>query len=208
MTDIRPFHLRSFEEEARTREREVKARDILQEALAERDRIREEARRAGFEAGLSQGREAGAKAERERVAAETKGLADLLRQAAAAVEGRRAELVAEAERDLVRLAIAIAEKIVRREVEAGTPVAPEVVRRAIELMARRHEVRILLHPADVAVVEAVLPELRRQFADLGKVSIEASDGVSRGGCRVASREGAVDADLRTQLEEIERGLLG
>jgi flagellar assembly protein FliH len=208
MAEIRPFEMRSFEEEARSREREEEARDIVAGALAERERIREEARRAGFEAGLAQGREAGAKAERERIAAESAGLADLLRNAASSVESRRAELAAEAERDLLRLAVAIAEKVLRREVVRGDPVAPATVRRAIELMARRHEVRILLHPADVAVVEAVLPDLRRRFPDLGTVSLEASPGVSLGGCRVVSREGAVDADFRTQLEEIERGLLG
>jgi flagellar biosynthesis/type III secretory pathway protein FliH len=34
------------------------------------------------------------------------------------------------------------------------------------------------------------------------------DSISPGGCRIITLEGEVDADIKTQLEEIERQLLG
>ena len=119
MADIRPLPLRSFEDELLAGEELRKARDILQAALAEREKIREQARVDGYAAGLAEGREAVAQVERERAGLQAAPLADLLRAAAKAVEERRAELAADAERDLVRLFVAIAEKIVKAEVKRG-----------------------------------------------------------------------------------------
>lgn len=206
----RPFELRSFEDEARALVEGARgrAREILREADAEARRIFEEARRAGAEAGLAEGREAAAAAERARVGRETAGLADLLRALAREIGRKREELADAAERDLVRLAVAIAEKIVKAEVRSGRPVAAASLRRAVELVARRRRLRVLLHPEDLAVVEACLPALRADFSDLGAVDLQGSGAVERGGCLVAAEEGEVDADVRTQLEEIERGLLG
>jgi len=208
MTDIRPFPLRSFEDEALVRADFDKARDILRAALAEREKIRERARLEGFELGLADGRQAAAAAERERLSKEAAPLADILRAAAGALGEKRAELAAAAERELVRLSVRIAEKIVKAEVASGARVAVENLRRAVALAVRRREVRVRLNPADLEAVEKFLPELRREVVDLGRVELEADPAVSRGGAVVVTPEGAVDADLRTQLEEIERGLVG
>lgn len=212
MSDVvRPLELRSFEEEARRilEEARLRAGEILQAAREEAERIREEARRQGREEGRAEGREEAAAAERERVARETAGLADLLRAAARGVRECREELAAAAERDLVRLAMAVAEKILRAEVRAGRPLAAASLRRAVELVTCRRRIKVLFHPDDRAVLEACLPSLRADFPDLGAVELETSGTVERGGCVVMTEEGgAVDADLKTQMEEIERGLLG
>ena len=161
-----------------------------------------------MERGLAEGREAAAAAERERLAKEVAPLGDVLRAAAAAIGEKRAELAAAAERELVRLSVRIAEKIVKAEVASGARVAVENLRRAIALAARRREVRVRLHPADLKAVETFLPELRREVVDLGPVALEADPAVARGGAVVVTPEGAVDADIASQLDEIERGLLG
>ena len=207
MTDIRPFQLQSFEDEVRAQEQVIQAKAILEAAMKERDRIREEARREGFEKGRAEALAAAQKSERDRLVPEAAAGRDLLKKAAEALQAKRAELVAAAERDLVRLALAIAGKIVKREVR-GEGVAAENVRRAIELTASRQVVRVLVHPADLASIEAFLPDLRREFTDILDVALEGSDTVDRGGCVVSTREGSVDATIAAQLEEIERGLLG
>ncbi len=207
MTDIRPFQLQSFEDEVHAQEQVIQAKQILEAAMKERERIREEARREGLEKGRAEALAAAQKSERERLAPEAAAARDLLKKAAEALQGKRAELVAAAERDLVRLALAIARKIVKREVR-GEDVAAENVRRAIELTASRQVVRILVHPADLSSIEAFLPDLRREFTDILDVALEGSDTVDRGGCVVSTREGSVDATIAAQLEEIERGLLG
>lgn len=211
MAEIRPFQIESFEAEGLrlVEAAREQARQLLRAAVAERDRLLGQARQEGREAGLREGRETAAKAERERVAQETAGLRGFLEGLGREIDEKRVELAALAERELVRLAVAVAGKIVKAEVRApGNRIAGENLRRAVELAARRQELQVAVNPADLAMVEAYLPDLRAAFADIQSVRLEPSEGVARGGCVVRTREGAVDADLRTQLEEIERGLLG
>jgi flagellar assembly protein FliH len=203
-----PFNLRSFEDEAQTivAQARAKARDLLAAAMAECARIRDQAYREGFEAGKEVGLRDAETAERERIAKETAGIAGTLESIARGIEGKRAELLAAAERDLVKLAHAIAGKVVDAEVAASRPIANESIRKAIELVVNRHELEADVHPADLELLERFLPELRAQFPDLGKIELRPSDAVARGGCVVRTREGAVDAELKTQLEEIARSL--
>ena len=99
-------------------------------------------------------------------------------------------------------------KIVKTTISAGAPVAIENLRRAIELTASRRELKVLLHERDLARIEEFLPELRREFADVRKIALEPSPAVEPGGVIVQTREGSVDATIATQLDQIERGLLG
>jgi flagellar assembly protein FliH len=208
MQDVRPLALRAFDDEVQAQADLARLREEIKAAEAQRDAVRDAARREGLELGRLDALEQASKVERERVAADTAGLADLLRKAASSIEEKRASLAGAAERDLVKLALAVAAKIVKAEIRGGKPVAEGNLRRAIELTARRQEVKVLLHPADLSRIEAYLPELRREFADLQKVVLESSDAVGAGGVVVQTRDGSVDASIAAQLEEIERGLLG
>jgi flagellar assembly protein FliH len=208
MQDVRPLELKSFDEEVQAQADLARLREEIKAAEAQREAIRDAARREGLELGRLDAIEHATRVERERVAAETAGLADLLRQAAAALEQERASLSAAAERDLLRLALLVAGKVTKAAIQNGKPVAEENLRRAIELTARRQELKVRLNPQDVARIEEFLPELHRDFADLQKVVLEADPAIGRGGVVVETREGSVDATIAAQLEEIERGLLG
>jgi flagellar assembly protein FliH len=200
MTEIHRFDLKSFDAEVQAAADLERLRAEIRTAEAERDRIRDEARREGLEL---------AKADALELArAEAAPLAELLRAAAAGIDAKRAEVVTLAERDLVRLAILVATKIVKTAISAGMPVAAENLRRAIELTAARRELKVLLHERDLARIEEFLPELRREFADLQKIELEPSPAVEPGGVIVQTREGSVDATIATQIEQIERGLIG
>jgi len=208
MQDARPLELKSFDEEVQAQADLLRLRAEIKAAEAQRDAVRDMARREGLELGRLDAIEHATKVERERVAAETAGLADLLRQVAAAIETERSSLSSLAERDLLKLALLIAGKVTKAAIEQGQPVAEANLRRAIELTARRQELKVLLHPQDVARIEEFLPELRRDFADVQKIALEADPSIGRGGVVVQTREGSVDATIAAQLEEIERGLLG
>lgn len=208
MQDARPLELKSFDEEVQAQADLLRLKAEIQAAEAQRDAVRDMARREGLELGRLDALEHASKVERERVAGEAAGLVELLRQAAAAIEKERATLRALAERDLLRLAVKIAEKVLKGAVAQGRPVAEENLRHAIELTARRQELKVLLNPEDAARIDAYLPELRREFSDIQKIAFEPDASVGRGGVVVQTREGSVDTTIAAQLEEIERGLLG
>ncbi|MBV8882056.1 MAG: hypothetical protein JO332_19020 [Planctomycetaceae bacterium] len=208
MQDARPLELKSFDEEVQAQADLLRLREEIKAAVAQRDAVRDMARREGLELGRLDAIEHARKVERERVAAETAGLAELLRRAAEAVEQQRAAIQALAERDLLRLAIRVAEKLTKAEIRSGGRVAEENLRRAIELTARRQELQVLLHPQDLARLEEFLPELRREFSELRQIALQADPTIGPGGVVVQTREGSVDTTIAAQLEEIERGLLG
>lgn len=208
MKDVRPLDLQAFDAEVQAQADLVRLRAEVQGAEAERDAIRAAARLEGLELGRLDAIEHAAKVERERVATEAAGVIDLLRKAASAVENQRTILASLAERDLLRLAIRIAEKVTKAEILAGKPVAEENLRHAIELTARRQELHVRLHPDDAARIDEFLPGLRREFSDLQKITFEPDASVGRGGVVVQTREGSVDTTIAAQLEEIERGLIG
>jgi flagellar assembly protein FliH len=200
MSDIHRFDLKSFDAEVQAQADLDRLRAEIKAAEAERDRIRDRARRDGLELARADAL--------EQARADAAPIVDLLRRAAAAIEEKRAEVAVLAERDLVKLAILVATKLVKTELSTGMPVAEENLRRAIELTANRRELKVLLHERDLARIEEYLPELRREFADVRKISLEASPSVEPGGVIVQTREGSVDATIATQLDQIERGLLG
>jgi flagellar assembly protein FliH len=204
MAELHPYDLRSFDADVEARADLERVRTELQTLGAERDRLVDEARREGLALARKEAfEEASAK-----VAAESAAVVELLRRAAVAVDEQRARLLAAGERDLLILALAVAEKIVKACVELGRPVAQENLRRALELTACRRDLRVLVHPDDRARLEAYLPALRRDFSDLQAIALDADSSVAPGGVVVRTREGSVDATIAAQLDQIERGLLG
>jgi flagellar assembly protein FliH len=208
MQEIRPLPLRAFDDEVQARADLDKLRDEIKALEARREEVRDAARAEGLELGRADALQIAGKAERERVSAEAAGVIDLLRRAADGIEAKRSDMAAAAERDLMKLALAVAAKIVKAAVADGRPVARENLRRAIELTARRQDIKVLVSPGDFVKIEEYLPALRRDFADLHQIAVEADASLAPGGVVVQSREGSVDATIAAQLEEIERGLLG
>ncbi len=193
---MRPFRFIDFQVQAaeivdRAR---ADAEEILREAKGEAERIRERARGEG----AAEGREQGAREERARLAGETQRSVDLVVRLVREVEARRAELVQEAERDLVRLAIAIAGRVVKGEIRAKRRVAEENVRTAAALAAGRQGLVARVHPDDLKSIE--LPRL-------GPLVLQADPSIERGGCVVELAPGEIDLQIATQLDQIEKGLL-
>ena len=201
-----PFHLKSFEKEAEfiLEKARGKGKEILIRTLKECQVLKEKARATGKEEGVKRAEEF----ERVRLAGETAPLTGLLKESIQGIEARQKDLFDTAERDLIQLAVAIAGKIVKGEVDTGQKVAIENVRRAISLAVNRGTLEIHLHPKDHSMVEKYLPELTAEFTDIDSVELRDDPAIEQGGCVVHTQMGKIDADIRTQLEEIERTLLG
>lgn len=205
-----PFHLKSFEDEANhiLEAARGKGKEILVRTLKECHRLKEAAQREGRTAGREEGAKQAAEVEQKRIASEAAPLTGVLKEMTRAIEGRRKDLLEAAERDVVQLAVAIAEKIVKGEVASGRKVAAANVRRAVEIAVNRGTLEIRLNPRDHSLVEKYLPELTSEFTDIDSVELRDDPSVERGGCVVHTRMGKIDADLGTQLGEIGRALLG
>ena len=175
-------------------EARAEARRLVTEAESEAKRVREEAEseaRELRERAFAEGREA-ALAE----------LTELILEARA----RKDSALAESERDLLRLAVKLAEKIIGREVERDSSALADIVANALRHARHNETFTVRVNPADLPVVEAYRTRLdpagRARFLD-----VVADPAVGHGGCVIETESGTIDAQLDTQLRVLERALL-
>lgn len=109
----------------------------------------------------------------------------------------------EVEEDAIRLSLAIAKKVIRRELAVDTDALQGLVRIALERISARDVLAFRVSAADA-------PVLTKQLAALGvppEVTVRPEPGLPRGSLFVDSAQGVLDVSVDTQLKEIERGLV-
>jgi flagellar assembly protein FliH len=155
--------------------------------------------REAFVKGYAQGERSGGEAT-------TKQGEAMLRRLAATIDevaSLRTELMRRTERELVNLALVLAERIVRREVSLDRELLVTMARVAIDRLGERASATIRLNPADHAALTA-----GRTVPLAGPVEVVADPHVSRGGCLVRSDFGLMDLGIEAQINELSRALLG
>jgi flagellar assembly protein FliH len=168
----------------------------LQVAQIQREseqRIRE-ARAAGTREGETAGR--------ARAAAELQPVIDRLGRSIDEVAGLRARLRSEAEADLVKLALAIARRVLRRELAIDPEALHGLVLAALEKLQGQEICRVKVHPSHAALVSGCL----RQIVTGAKVEIVPDPSREPGAIVFETERGNLDASVESQLQEIERGL--
>lgn len=206
-----------------TREREIEdhTEDARSRAEAEGrkrgygegfDKGCDEGRRAGFDEGRSAGWQAGVDGGRrsgeDEACRELSRAVEILHEAARKYEEERRVFVDEARREVVKLALEVGRTLVKREVRDIGDTARRNIEKAVELIFRRGEVVVEIHPDDVDLVEQALAEGPRWTEDLDGVEIKSASDVARGGCRLIAGAGVVDLDIDTQIELIAETILG
>jgi flagellar assembly protein FliH len=165
-----------------------------------------EAGRRSFESGRAKGREEGRQAEREAQAAALNAEAERQkRQLGALVArfGQESDLYLRAvEQEVVRLSLAVASRILRREAQMDPLLLTGAVRVALGQLAASSEVRLLVPAAELELWQEAIEHLPHLTM---KPQVTAGEGMRLGDCRIESRVGTVDLGVRAQLAEIERG---
>lgn len=159
----------------------------------------EAAEREAFARGYAEGERVGATAATTKVDAVVGRLNDTIEQIAMLRTG----IMRRSERDLVRLAVSMAERVLRREVELDRELLVVMARVALDRLGEHSTATIHLNPADYAAVTA------RRTHDLGKsVELVSDPSVARGGGLVRSSFGTIDVGIDSQIRELSRALLG
>jgi flagellar assembly protein FliH len=155
--------------------------------------------REAFAKGYEQGERAGAEAGAKRAEAMLRRLADTIQELADV----RRSMIRETERQMVQLSLAIARRVVRREVAIDHDLTLTMARVALERLGDSTAVTIRLHPDDF---EATCRQREALLAG-SHVTVTPDPAVSRGGCLVQSDFGYVDASIDAQFQELARALL-
>jgi len=145
--------------------------------------------------------DAALEAERRALEAERAALAGAraaLESAVAHVADLQGGLLAEAEDQLLDLAVEIARKIIAQEIAAGRCDIEPIVRQALERAPPKRECVVHLHPDDLAALERG----GEGGADLAHLRLEADPSVGRGECIVETAEGTVEARTDDRLRRV------
>jgi flagellar assembly protein FliH len=106
-----------------------------------------------------------------------------------------------AEDELVRLAVAVARRILHREIALDGEALLGLVKAALEKIDQREIHVIRTHPDTVPLLRRVL----EQGGIERRIEISADGHLDRGSLIVETERGPLDASIEAQLQEIERG---
>ncbi len=155
----------------------------------EETRVRD-AHRAGFAEGESAARR------------EIEPVVERLARAIESLASMRGRLRRLAEEDVVRLAMAIARRILRRELAVDPQAVEGLAQAALQRLQSEETARVRVHPA---LAQALVSALGR-VAPGQAIEVVADAGREAGDVVFETERGNLDASVETQLQEIERGL--
>jgi type III secretion protein L len=160
------------------------AQEILDQANRETERIISEAREMGRQ----------------------QGLADVSEQILRAkiVHG---EKLASSEREIVALALKVAEKILGRDLERDPSLVVDLCARAIEDVRSAHQVIVRVNPKDALHLREQRGRMMERVGRVKEIAIKEDPEVGRHGCIIETEVGIIDAQLATQLEVLREVLL-
>jgi flagellar assembly protein FliH len=193
----------------------AEARRIVDEARSEAQAIVAESEPRGFaegkQRGLGEGREEGRRLGHEEAISERRARLEQLipawTEALESFETQRKDLLLAAREDILELALTMGGKITHRVIEADPEVVTAQVAEALALVADASAVTVSVNPKDRKLVEKVLGEIIEKIGICTNVELREDDGISPGGCVLATGKGRIDATVDRQIERVVDTLL-
>ncbi len=181
-----------------------KAADGAQRAELEK-RLAEESRKS-FEAGRERGRQEGRQAEHDgQAAAMAAAEQRRTRQSMELIENfnrERERYLNAVEHEVVKLALAVAARILRREAQMDPLLLTGAVRVALGQLSGSTQMRLRVPLADLDLWTEAIASVPNLAV---KPTVTTGEEMRLGDCMIETKLGSVDLGIRAQLSEIERG---
>lgn len=159
-----------------------------------------------FERGRAEGREA-AEAEFKQVLADCRLQTDERIGALLGAMGEQLRLFGETlERDAYQFALAVAARIIKREVALDNDTIVRQIKGAIRRVVGVETIRLRVHPEDEELVREHRAMFLSSAGSIRDLVIEVDDSLEPGGCIIESTAGNVDARISTQLSQVATAL--
>ena len=172
-----------------------KARAILEKASADAAQLRA--------AALEEGRALAVKTYEEPLLAALNALT----ASRTALENAVSDAAAGAEKEMVRLVMRVAEKVIRRKLDSDADEVFLMISRAIQAVPKGKTLLIRVNEKDYESIQKAGAAIPMAAKLAGTLSLEVSAEVEPGGCVIITEAGAVNANPSRQLELIEEALL-
>ncbi|GAA4424796.1 FliH/SctL family protein [Bremerella cremea] len=182
----------------------LKAAELVKQAQEQAKQIRAQAEQQGRQAAEEKARQS-MKVEVDQQAAT---LLPALRTLVQELTTARQAWLNQWEQVGLQVAVAIAEKIIRREVAADPQVSATLVRESLQLASGCGEIHVRLNPQDLSSMQSGEAMLCDELKKLAPAQIIADSSITRGGCIVETKFGSIDNRIETQLSRIAEELGG
>jgi len=169
----------------------TEAEEIIRKSMEEAEAIKEHAKQSGIE-------------EARRMAEET--ASDKVKEAIAMLNEaviERKKIIKDAEGEILRLSLKVAEQIIRSEVSLHRDVCLNIVADAINRVSDREQVIIRVNKEDLENIKKYKDRIGSSVDGIKSLSVVEDGTVEPGGCVVETNLGYVDARISTKITAIE-----
>ena len=156
----------------------------------------DDAQKESYQRGFSEGRNIG----HEQAAAELQPVMDRLSRSLAELASIRPRVRKAAESDLLKLAIAVARRVLHRELTLDPGSIEGLIRVALEKLESRELCRVRVHPDQEPVIRTLLARF-----SAAPVELIPDPALQCGDVLFETAHGTLDGSIEAQLQEIERG---
>ncbi len=120
---------------------------------------------------------------------------------------RSKEIVAASEQKIVELSVAVAERLVHKQLEIDPEAITGIVRETLNILNGGEQVEIYVNPNDHDVCLEQRENLKEEFTEIIKLDLVADERVPSGSCRVESESGVAEYLLGEEKKQLEQMLL-
>ena len=156
----------------------------------------EDAKKEAYQRGFSEGRTMG----HDQAVAEIAPVMDRLARSIADLATVRTHVRKTAESDLLKLAIAVARRVIHRELTLDPGSIEGLIRVALEKLESRELCRVRVHPDQEPVIRTLLARF-----SAAPVELIPDQTLQSGDVLFETAHGTLDGSIEAQLQEIERG---
>lgn len=160
----------------------------------------EEVEAEAYQAGFEQGEKAGHQLGEQKIEPVMRSIKALLENIASAQEN----LFELNEEELVKAAFLIALHLIQREIRMDPSVITDVVHNAIGRVETAASITIFLSPHDLKFLDSYREEIQSAVSPNSEVKLEVDATISRGGCKIVSNTGEVDATIESMIEAVHK----
>lgn len=192
---------------AKAEEAATRAEQIILQATEESQKLKAVAattgQQEGYDAGFALGIEAGKEQIRQEMVEE---LSCSTQQATRILEMAQQDgqsMILAAEQQILELAVAVARKILLREIEENPLTVLPIVRGALEKVRDQQVVTVRVHSSDYELIMQSRRNLQSLIGREQPILVQSDDSVQQGGCLVDTTSGTVDARIDTQLASLQ-----
>ncbi len=117
------------------------------------------------------------------------------------------QVIEDSEKNVLELALKIAEKIIGKDLERDPDVLIDIVGNAIQNMRSAKAMQLRVHPEDGKILREKRPRLMELIGRTVDLAIRDDSDVERGGCIIQTEFGVIDGQIRTQFEMLRNVLI-